>query len=127
DETVLTRLFDVPIMVYNWPYKIKSFYMKRDKDNPELAKGVDMLAPEGFGELVGGAERETDTELLLKNIKEENLPEEAFEWYIDLRKYGSVTHAGFGLGLERLVCWICNLQHIRESIPFARSYGRLSP
>ncbi|MBL4655860.1 MAG: hypothetical protein JKY33_08570 [Bacteroidia bacterium] len=127
DETVLTRLYDIPIMVYNWPHEIKAFYMKRDKDNPELAKGVDVLAPEGFGEIVGGAERETDLELLKEKIKEHDLPLEAFEWYLDLRRYGSVPHSGFGLGLERLVCWICKLDHIRESIPFARTYGRLLP
>ncbi|PCH68415.1 MAG: asparagine--tRNA ligase [Bacteroidetes bacterium] len=127
DETVLTRLYDIPIMVYNWPHEVKAFYMKRDKDNPELAKGVDVLAPEGFGEIVGGAERETDLELLTEKIKEHDLPLKAFEWYLDLRRYGSVPHSGFGLGLERLVCWICKLDHIRESIPFARTYGRLLP
>ena len=127
DETVLTRLFDLPVMVYNWPHQIKAFYMKRCEDNPALAKGVDVLAPEGFGEIVGGAERETDLNNLIEKIKEHNLPMDAFEWYLDLRRYGSVPHAGFGLGLERLVCWVCKLDHIRESIPFPRTYGRLFP
>ncbi len=127
DETVLTRLYDSPIMVYNWPHAIKAFYMKRDADNPELAKGVDVLAPEGYGEIVGGGERETDQALLTEKIKEHKLPMKEFEWYLDLRRYGSVPHAGFGLGLERLVCWICKLPHVRESIPFPRWYGRLFP
>lgn len=127
DETVLTRLFDVPIMVYNWPHEVKAFYLKRDPDNIKFARGVDTLAPEGYGEIVGGGERETDAELLIKKINEHNLPMEAFEWYLDLRRYGSVPHAGFGLGLERLVTWICKLPHVRESIPFPRMYGRLLP
>jgi len=127
DETVITRLFEVPIMVYNWPHEVKAFYMKRDKANPHLAKGVDVLAPEGYGEIVGGGERETDKDLLIEKINEHKLPMEAFEWYLDLRRYGSVPHAGFGLGLERLVSWICKLKHIRETIPFPRMYGRLLP
>jgi len=127
DETVITRLFDVPIMVYNWPHKVKAFYMKRDDANPELAKGVDVLAPEGYGEIIGGGERETNKELLIEKIKEHKLPMNEFEWYLDLRRYGSVPHAGFGVGLERLVCWICKLPHVRESVPFPRWYGRLLP
>ncbi|MCH8331054.1 MAG: asparagine--tRNA ligase [Bacteroidetes bacterium] len=127
DETVLTRLFDMPIMVYNWPAPIKAFYMKEVEGNPKLVKGVDVLAPEGFGEIVGGGERETSEELLTSKIIEHKLPKEAFEWYIDLRRYGSVTHAGFGLGLERTVAWICGLHHVRESIPLPRMYGRLFP
>jgi len=127
DETVITRLFDVPVMVYNWPHKVKAFYMKRDDANPELAKGVDVLAPEGYGEIIGGGERETNKDLLIEKIKEHKLPMSEFEWYLDLRRYGSVPHAGFGVGLERLVCWICKLPHVRESIPFPRWYGRLLP
>lgn len=127
DETVLTRLFDVPIMIYNWPHQIKAFYMKRDENSPELAKGVDVLAPEGYGEIVGGGERETNKDWLIEKINEHELPMEAFEWYLDLRRYGSVPHAGFGLGLERTVAWICHLKHVRETIPFPRMYGRLTP
>lgn len=127
DETVLTRLFDVPIMVYNWPHEVKAFYLKRDPDNSRFARGVDTLAPEGYGEIVGGGERETDEALLVEKINEHKLPMEAFEWYLDLRRYGSVPHAGFGLGLERLVTWVCKLPHVRESIPFPRMYGRLMP
>ncbi|NNC94842.1 MAG: asparagine--tRNA ligase [Chitinophagales bacterium] len=127
DETVLTRLFDTPVMVYKWPAAIKAFYMKEDEEDPNFVKGVDLLAPEGFGEIVGGGERETSKELLVKKIKEHDLPMEAFEWYLDLRRFGSVPHAGFGLGLERLVGWICNIHHIRETIPFPRVMGRLLP
>ena len=120
-------MFDTPVMVYNWPHAIKAFYMKRDADNPEMAKGVDVLAPEGYGEIVGGGERETNLDLLISKIEEHKLPMSEFEWYLDLRKYGSVPHAGFGLGLERTVAWICGTQHIRETIPFPRYYGRLRP
>jgi asparaginyl-tRNA synthetase len=127
DETVITRLFDVPIMVYDWPHEVKAFYLKRNPDNPRFARGVDVLAPEGYGEIVGGGERETDEMKLREKITEHELPMEAFEWYLDLRKYGSVPHAGFGLGLERLVTWVCQLKHVRESIPFPRMYGRLLP
>lgn len=127
DETVLTRLFDVPVMVYDWPHEVKAFYLKRNPDNSAFARGVDVLAPEGYGEIVGGGERETNEELLKEKIIEHQLPMEAFEWYLDLRRYGSVPHAGFGLGLERLVTWVCKLKHVRESIPFGRMYGRLLP
>ncbi|MES2558669.1 MAG: amino acid--tRNA ligase-related protein [Bacteroidota bacterium] len=127
DETVITRLFDRPIMVYNWPHEVKAFYLKRDPENSHFARGVDVLAPEGYGEIVGGGERETDLTLLVDKINEHKLPMEAFEWYLDLRRFGSVPHAGFGLGLERLVTWICKLPHVRESIPFPRMYGRLKP
>jgi len=127
DETVLTRLFDVPIMVYNWPHEVKAFYMKRDENDMRWAKGVDVLAPEGYGEVVGGGERETNYELLKGKIIEHGLPMEIFEWYLDLRRYGSVPHSGFGLGLERIVAWMCKLKHIRETIPFPRMYGTLFP
>lgn len=127
DETVLTRLFDTPIMVYNWPHEVKAFYMKRAEDDSRWAKGVDVLAPEGYGEIVGGGERETNLELLIEKIHEHELPMSAFEWYLDLRRYGSVPHSGFGLGLERLVAWVCKLPHVRETIPFPRMYGRIAP
>jgi asparaginyl-tRNA synthetase len=127
DETVLTKMFGQPVMVYNWPQAVKAFYMKEDEEDKGYAKGVDLLAPEGYGEVVGGGERETDIERLKSKIIEHELPMSAFEWYLDLRKFGNVPHSGFGLGLERLVAWICGLQHIRETIPFPRSYGRLLP
>ncbi|MFN8322080.1 MAG: asparagine--tRNA ligase [Chitinophagales bacterium] len=127
DETVLTKMFGQPVMVYNWPHEVKAFYMKEDETDKGYAKGVDLLAPEGYGEVVGGGERETDIERLKRKIVEHDLPMSAFEWYLDLRKFGNVPHSGFGLGLERLVAWICGLQHIRETIPFPRSYGRLLP
>lgn len=127
DETVLTRLFETPIMVYNWPKDIKAFYMKRCEHDDNYVKGVDVLAPEGFGEIIGGAQREDDKDILISRIKEHNLPMEDFEWYLDLRRYGTVPHAGFGLGLERVVAWICNLHHVRETIPFPRMYGRVKP
>jgi len=127
DETVITRLFDVPVMVYDWPHEVKAFYLKRNPENPRFARGVDVLAPEGYGEIVGGGERETNEQLLRDKIVEHDLPMADFEWYLDLRKYGSVPHAGFGLGLERLVTWLCKLKHVRESIPFPRMYGRLLP
>ncbi len=127
DETILTRLYETPIMVYNWPAEIKAFYMKEVEGNSKYVKGVDVLAPEGFGEIVGGGERETDLDLLINKIKEHKLPMDDFKWYLDLRRYGNVKHAGFGFGLERFVAWICDLHHIRETIPFPRMYGRLFP
>lgn len=127
DETVLTRLFDTPIMVYNWPHEVKAFYMKRDPQDERWARGVDVLAPEGYGEIVGGGERETNFDWLVNKINEHGLPMQAFEWYLDLRRYGSVPHSGFGLGLERLVAWVCKLPHVRETIPFPRMYGNLMP
>lgn len=127
DETVITRLFDSPIMVYDWPHEVKAFYLKRNPEDSRFARGVDVLAPEGYGEIVGGGERETDEKALVEKINEHKLPMEAFEWYLDLRRYGSVPHSGFGLGLERMVTWVCKLKHVRESIPFPRMYGRLKP
>ena len=127
DETVLTKLFDAPVMVYNWPKKIKAFYMKEVDGQPDYVKGVDVLAPEGYGEIVGGSERESDKDILVAAIKDHGLPMDAFEWYLDLRRYGSVPHAGFGLGFERFVSWIAGVHHVREVIPFARMYGRLFP
>ena len=127
DETILSKQFDKPILVHRWPAGIKAFYMKRDQDNEDLALGVDMIAPEGYGEIVGGGQREDNIEALTKRIRHHDLPLEPFKWYLDLRKYGSVPHSGFGLGLERTVAWICGTKHIRETIPFPRTMSRLEP
>lgn len=127
DETLLTMQFDTPIMVHGYPSEIKAFYMKRDPQDDRVALGVDMLAPEGYGEVIGGGQREESLETLLSRIEEHQLPVEAFKWYLDLRKFGSVPHSGFGLGLERTVAWICGLKHVRETIPFPRMLGRLYP
>ena len=126
DETVLTMQFDVPVMVTHWPAEIKAFYMKRDATDT-YALGVDVLAPEGYGEIVGGSQREEDLELILTRIEQEGLDPEVFDWYTDLRRFGSVPHAGFGLGLERTVAWICGLNHVRETIAFPRMMGRITP
>ena len=127
DETIISNQFDRPVIVHRYPADIKAFYMKRDPDNPKLALAMDVLAPEGYGEIIGGSQREDDIDQLLERIKEHNLPQEAFEWYLDLRRYGSVPHSGFGLGLERTVSWICGLVHLREAIPFPRMIGRNTP
>jgi len=127
DETILTMQYDTPIIVHRFPAEVKAFYMKRDPENDELALAVDVLAPEGYGEIIGGSEREDDLDTLKKRIAEHNLPEDIFGWYLDLRKYGSVPHSGFGLGLERTVAWLCGLDHVRETIPFPRMLGRLRP
>ena len=127
DETLLSEQFDKPIMIHRWPANIKPFYMKRDEHNNELALGVDMIAPEGYGEIVGGGQREDDIDILTKSIRHHDLPLEPFQWFLDLRKYGSVPHSGFGLGLERVVAWICGTKHIRETIPFPRTMTRLEP
>lgn len=127
DETLLTMKYDTPILVHRFPAAIKAFYMKRDAEDEKLALAVDMLAPEGYGEIIGGSEREDDLGTLKKRIKEHDLPEDVFQWYIDLRQYGSVPHSGFGLGLERTVAWLCGLDHVRETIPFPRMMGRLTP
>lgn len=127
DETLLTKDSDVPIFVEKWPKEIKAFYMKRDKSNPDLVLGADLIATEGFGEIIGGSERETDYNVLIKRMEKENLPIEPFQWYLDLRKYGSVPHSGFGVGLERLVAWMCGVHHVRETIPFPRMINRLTP
>ena len=127
DETILAEQFDRPVMVHRWPAEAKAFYMKRDPDDPSKALGVDVLAPEGYGEIIGGGQREDDYETLVQRIQEYDLPMEAFEWYLDLRKYGSMPHSGFGLGIERTVAWICKLPHIRETIPFPRMMYRLTP
>ena len=126
-ETELTKHFDRPVFVHRWPAECKAFYMRKAPDDPRIALGVDLLAPEGYGEIVGGAERESDLGKLLTEMERHGLPREDLEWFLDLRKYGSVPHAGFGLGLERTVAWICGLHHLRESIPFARTMDRLHP
>jgi asparaginyl-tRNA synthetase len=127
DETVIVQQFDRPVMIHRYPAAVKAFYMKRDADNPKLALAVDVLAPEGYGEIIGGSQREDDLNELLIRIKEHNLPKDVFEWYLDLRRYGSVPHSGFGIGLERTVSWICGLEHLREAIPFPRMIYRNTP
>jgi asparaginyl-tRNA synthetase len=127
DETYLSNQFDKPLMVHRYPAAVKAFYMEPDLERPELALCVDVLAPEGYGEIIGGGERASSLELLLNRIQEHGLPEEAFDWYLDLRKYGSVPHAGFGMGIERCVAWLCGLEHVRETIPFPRMLYRLKP
>ena len=127
DETILTQQFERPILVDRYPSAIKAFYMAPDPDRPEVALGVDVLAPEGYGEIIGGGQRIHDAELLLKRIEEHQLPKEAFDWYLDLRKYGSVPHGGFGMGIERCVAWVCGLEHVRETIAFPRMLYRLRP
>ena len=127
DETYLSAQFDKPVMVHRYPAKVKAFYMEPDPQRPELALCVDVLAPEGYGEIVGGSQRMSSYELLVQRIHEHGLPEAAFKWYLDLRKYGSVPHGGFGMGIERAVAWICGLDHVRETIPFPRMLHRLYP
>jgi len=127
DETYLSAQFDKPVMVHRYPAKVKAFYMEPDPQRTDLALCVDVLAPEGYGEIIGGSQRMASHELLLKRIHEHGLPEEAFKWYLDLRKYGSVPHGGFGMGIERAVAWICGLEHVRETIPFPRMLYRLYP
>ena len=127
DETALSQQHVQPLMVHRYPAKVKAFYMKPDPDRPEVALGVDVLAPEGYGEIIGGGERLADLDLLLARIKEHDLPQEAFEWYVDLRRYGTVPHGGFGMGIERVVAWLCGLEHVRETIPYPRMLYRLYP
>ena len=127
EETIISQQFDRPVMIHRYPSAIKAFYMKADPENPKLTLNVDMIAPEGYGEMIGGGQREDDLDVLLEKIREHALPEEAFGWYTDLRRYGSFPHAGFGLGIERTVAWICGLHHVRETIPFPRLMDRLSP
>lgn len=127
DETYLSSLFEKPVMVHRYPAKVKAFYMEPDPQRPDLALCVDVLAPEGYGEIIGGSQRIGDYNLLRKRIQEHGLPESAFKWYLDLRKYGGVPHGGFGMGIERAVAWICGLEHLRETIPFARTLTRIYP
>ncbi len=127
DETVLSEQYDRPVAVTHYPAAVKAFYMKPDQEHPDKALCVDVLAPEGYGEIIGGGQRLDDYDLLLRRIHEHNLPQEAFEWYLDLRRYGSVPHGGFGMGVERCVAWICKLEHVRETIPYPRMLYRLYP
>jgi asparaginyl-tRNA synthetase len=127
DETIISQAFEKPVMITRYPAQVKAFYMKRDGERPDRALCVDMLAPEGYGEIIGGGQREDDLQELEKRILEHDLPSETFKWYLDLRRYGSVPHAGFGMGIERVVAWLCGLKHIRETIPFPRTIYRLYP
>jgi asparaginyl-tRNA synthetase len=126
-ETALTSLYEKPVFVYGYPTAVKAFYMEPWPGRPEVCKSVDLLAPEGYGEIIGGSERMSDHDLLLQRIHEHNLPEDAFKWYLDLRKFGSVPHSGFGMGVERTVAWLCGIEHIREAIPFPRTIKRVYP
>jgi asparaginyl-tRNA synthetase len=127
EETILSREFEKPVVIHHYPSEMKPFYMARDLERLDLALNFDMIAPEGYGEIIGGSERESSYEVLLRRIREAKLSEEAFQWYLDLRRYGSVPHAGFGLGLERTVAWICGTEHIREVVPFPRMLYRVYP
>lgn len=127
EETFLAEQFDKPVMVHRYPAAIKAFYMKRDQEDSSLSLGVDMLAPEGYGEIIGGGQREDDYDTLVERIQEHELPMEQFQWYLDLRKYGSVPHSGFGMGIERVVAWLAGVEHLRETIPFPRTINRLEP
>jgi len=127
DETIISEHFDRPVIVHRYPSNIKAFYMQPDSKDSNLALCMDVLAPEGYGEIIGGSQRIHDHDLLLNRIKEHNLPTSAFQWYLDLRRYGSVPHSGFGMGIERVVSWICKLEHVRETIPFPRMLYRMYP
>jgi asparaginyl-tRNA synthetase len=127
DETVIARLHDRPVFVTHYPRQCKAFYMKRNADDPRLVNNLDLLAPEGYGEIIGGSQREDDYDALIERMEEDGLAREPYEWYLDLRRYGTVPHGGFGLGVERTLAWICGLRHIRETIPFARMMGRIYP
>jgi asparaginyl-tRNA synthetase len=127
EETIISKEFDRPVVIHRYPAAMKAFYMATDAARPELSLSFDMIAPEGYGEIIGGGERLADYDTLVRRLREHNLPEESFQWYLDLRRYGSVPHAGFGLGLERTVAWICGTEHIREVIPFPRMLYRVYP
>jgi asparaginyl-tRNA synthetase len=127
EETIISKEFDQPVMIHRYPAPIKAFYMERDPQREDLSLSFDMIAPEGYGEIIGGSERASSYEVLVQRRRENNLPEESFQWYLDLRRYGSVPHAGFGLGLERVIAWICGTEHIREVIPFPRMLYRVYP
>jgi asparaginyl-tRNA synthetase len=127
DETLLTSEFDRPVMVTHWPAEIKAFYMQPDDDDPSVVRCFDMLAPEGYGEIIGGSQRIHDHDLLLERIRQHDLPVEAFQWYLDIRKYGTAPHSGFGMGIERCVTWLCGIPHLREAIPYPRQIHRIYP
>ena len=127
EETIISESFDKPVFIHHYPMQCKAFYMKPDPERPEVSLSNDLIAPEGYGEIIGGGQRVDDIKLLVKKIKEHNLPVDAFKWYLDLRKYGTVPHSGFGLGIERIVAWICKLKHIRETIPFPRLLYKIYP
>lgn len=127
DETIISRLFEKPVFVTDYPEAAKAFYMKQSSDDPRVVRNMDLLAPEGYGEIIGGSQREEDLEVLVNKMKAKGLQEEDYSWYLDLRRYGSVPHGGFGLGIERAISWICGLKHVRETIPFPRTMGRLEP
>lgn len=126
-ETVISESYDKPVFIHHYPAGVKAFYMKRDPDDDSLSLSVDMIGPEGIGELIGGGQREDDFDILLKRIKENKLPEDAYKWYLDLRKYGTCPHSGFGLGVERAIAWVCGIKHVRETIPFPRMLERVYP
>jgi len=127
DETVLSEQFSSPVLVHRYPSAVKAFYMQPDPLRSDIALCVDVLAPEGYGEIIGGGQRIHDYNLLMKRVEEHNLPVEAYQWYLDLRRYGTVTHAGFGMGIERVVAWLCKLTHLRETIAFPRTLYRIYP
>jgi len=127
DETIISRLHDRPVFVTHYPRACKAFYMKRNADDPRVVNNFDLLAPEGYGEIIGGSQREDDLEALRERMREDGLNVADYEWYLDLRRYGTVPHGGFGLGVERTVAWICGLHHVRETIAFARTMDRLTP
>ena len=127
DESYISSQFDKPVIVHRFPAQIKGFYFERDAERPELALGIDVLAPEGYGEIIGGGQRATSLEFLEKQIEEHNLPKDAFDWYLDLRRYGTVPHSGFGMGIERCTAWMCGIEHVRETIPFPRMLYRIKP
>ena len=127
EETIISKSFEQPVIIHRYPSAMKAFYMAFDPARPDLALNFDMIAPEGYGEIIGGGERLSSYETLVERLRQNNLPEESFQWYLDLRRYGNVPHAGFGLGLERTVAWICGTEHIREVIPFPRMLYRVYP
>lgn len=127
DETIISRMHDRPVFVTHYPREAKAFYMKENADDKRVVNNVDLLAPEGYGEIIGGSQREDDLDVLERKIREQGLNPEDYDWYLDLRRYGSVPHGGFGLGIERTLTWICGLKHVRETIPFPRTMGRVYP